>query len=65
MVVTVLFNAGAHVPLIPLLDVVGSGASTSPGHIAATCVNTGIVLGLTVIVRVVVVPHWPALGVKV
>ena len=65
MVVVVLFNAGAHVPVIPLLDVVGSGDSTAPEQIAATGVNIGVTLALTVIVNVVAVAHCPAVGVKV
>ena len=51
--------------MIPLLDVVGNAASTAPEQIAATAVKVGVMLGLTVIVSVVVVAHWPAVGVKV
>ena len=61
----VLFNAGAHVPVIPLLDVVGNAASTEPEQIAATGVNVGVMFGLTVIVSVVVVAQSPAVGVNV
>ena len=61
----VLSKTGAHVPIIPLVDVVGSGESMVPEQIAATCVNAGVTIGLTVIVNVVVVAHWPAVGVKV
>ena len=63
--VVVLFIAGAQVPVIPLLDVVGSAASAAPEQIAATAVKVGVTFGLTVIVSVVVVAHWPAVGVKV
>ena len=65
VVVTVLSKAGAHIPLIPLVEVVGKGASGSPEHIAATALNVGVMSGLTVTVKVVVVAHCPALGVKV
>ena len=65
MVVAVLFNAGAHVPLMPLVEVVGSGASVAPEHIGATAVNVGVMFGLTVITKVVVVAHCPAVGVNV
>jgi hypothetical protein len=50
---------------MPLLEVVGSGASVAPEHIGATALNVGVVFGLTVIVSVVVVAHCPAVGVKV
>ena len=60
-----LFNAGAQVPVIPLLDVVGNAANTAPEQIAATGVNVGVTFALTVIVNVVVVAHCPAVGVNV
>jgi hypothetical protein len=63
--VAVLFNAGAQVPVIPLFDVVGNGASTAPEQIDATGVNVGVIFGLTVIVNVAVVAHCPAVGVNV
>jgi Flp pilus assembly pilin Flp len=50
---------------MPLLEVVGSGASVAPEHIGATAVNVGVIFGLTVIVNVAVVAHCPAVGVKV
>ena len=57
MVVAVLFSAGAQVPVIPLLEVIGSGASVAPKHIGTTAVNAGIMFGFTAIVKVVVVAH--------
>ena len=60
-----MFNAGDHVPVIPLLEVVGKALSVAPEQIAATGVNVGVMFGLTVIVRVVVVAHWPRSGVNV
>ena len=65
VVVAALFNAGAQVPVIPLFDVVGNAASAAPEQIAATGVKVGVTFGLTVMVRVVVVAHNPAVGVKV
>jgi len=56
-VVAVLFRAGAHVPVIPFVDVVGSGERAAPEHIGATAANVGVTLGLTVIVNVAVVAH--------
>jgi hypothetical protein len=63
--VAVLSKAGDHEPVIPLVDVVGSGTNVAPEHIGATAVNVGVIFGLTVIVSVVVVAHCPAVGVKV
>jgi hypothetical protein len=65
VVVAVLFNAGAQVPVMPLLDVAGNAANAAPEQIGATGVNVGVMFGLTVTVNVVVVAHWPAVGVKV
>ena len=58
-------KAGAQVPVIPLLDVVGNAVSVAPAQIGATAVNVGVTFGLTVIVSVVVVAHCPAVGVNV
>jgi len=63
--VAVLSKAGDQAPVIPLLDVVGSAVNVAPEQIGATAVNVGVTFGLTVIVKVVVVAHWPAVGVKV
>jgi hypothetical protein len=52
-----LFSAGAHVPLIPLFEVVGKAAKVAPEHIGATAVNVGVTCGFTVMVKVVVVAH--------
>ena len=65
MVVAVLFKAGAQVPVMPLLEVVGNAVSVAPEQIGATAVNVGVMFGLTVIVKVVVVAHCPAVGVNV
>jgi len=53
----VLFKAGAHVPVMPLVDVVGNGANTAPEQIGATAVNVGVIFGFTVMVKVAVVAH--------
>ena len=52
-----MFSAGAHVPVIPLLEVVGNGFSVAPEQIGATAVNVGRIFGLTTIVSVAVVAH--------
>jgi hypothetical protein len=61
----VLSRAGAHVPVMPLFEVVGNGVKVAPEQIGATAVNVGVAFGLTVIVNVVVEAHWPAVGVNV
>ena len=63
--VAVLFKAGDHVPLIPLLETVGKGVMAAPEQTAATALNVGVTLGFTVIVKVVVVAHCPGVGIKV
>ena len=64
-VVAKLFIAGDQVPVIAFVDVVGNAAMVSPEQTAATCVNVGVVLGVTVMVIVVVFAQSPAVGVKV
>ena len=57
VVVAVLSSAGDQVPVILLLDVVGNADNVAPEQIGATAVNVGVMFGLTVMVRVVVVAH--------
>ena len=52
-----MFSAGAHVPVMPLLDVVGNADSVAPEQIGATALNVGVIFGLTVMVKVAVVAH--------
>ena len=61
----VLSSAGAHVPVTPLLDVVGNGDKVAPEQIGPTALNVGVTFGLTVIVKVVVVAHCPTVGVNI
>ena len=61
----VLFKAGAQVPVMPLLEVVGSADKVAPEHIGATALKVGVTFGFTTIVNVVVVAHCPAVGVNV
>ena len=65
MPVVILLTAGAHVPVIPLLDVVGRTGAADPLQIEGTAVKVGVIKGLTVTVSVVVVAQSPAVGVKV
>ena len=60
-----MLSAGVQVPVIPLLEVVGKGFNVPPEQIGATALNVGVIFGLTVMVRVVVVAHCPAAGVNV
>ena len=60
-----LSSAGAHDPVMPLLDVVGNALRVAPEQVGATGVKVGTTLGLTVMVKVVVVAHCPAVGVNV
>lgn len=61
----VLFKAGAQVPVIPLVEVVGKGDNPAPEQIAETGVKRGVTFGFTLIVIVAVVAHCPVVGVKV
>jgi hypothetical protein len=55
--VAVLSKAGAHDPVMPLLEVVGNGVSIVPEQIGPTALNVGVMFGLTIIVKVAVVAH--------
>ena len=58
-------KAGDHVPIIPLVEVVGNADKLAPEQIEFTCVNVGVTFGFTVIVIVAIVAHNPAVGVNV
>ena len=59
-----MFTAGDHVPLIPLLEVVGN-VSVLPEQIGPGLVKVGVACAFTVTVIVAAVAHCPAVGVKV
>ena len=65
--VELLTTAGLHVPVILLVDVVGSVGTVAPAQIVAVVpkLNVGVMFGATVTVYVVVVAHKPTVGVKV
>ncbi len=63
--VAVLIVAGLQVPVILLVDVVGSAGAVAFWHNGPICANAGVTLVLMVISIVAVAPHCPALGVKV
>ena len=50
---------------MPLADVTGSSGMVVPEQYGPTDENAGVMLGLIVIVRFVVVAHWPDEGVNV
>jgi hypothetical protein len=56
--------AGLHVPVIPLVDVVGKTGAVLPLHIAAIAVNVGVTIGFTVTVKLAVFIQLPELAVK-
>jgi hypothetical protein len=64
-VVTVLFKTGDQVPVIPLVEVVGSAAMVAPEQIGDTGLKVGVMFGFTVMFMVAFVAHCPAEGVNV
>ena len=60
-----LFNAGDHVPGMPLIEVVGNGDKKAPEQIGAIGAKSTMAFGFTVIVNVAVLAHCPTVGVKV
>ena len=53
----VFMVAGLHVPVTPLLDVVGNAGAALFWHNGPIAVNVGIICGLTVMLSVAVVAH--------
>jgi len=64
VVVEALLTAGLHVPLTPLLEIVGN-VKVPPEQIAGIWLNVGVRLLFTITVMVDVTAHWPAFGVNV
>ena len=62
-----LIAAGLQVPVIPFVDVAGSAGTVLPEQIDKVVPkpNEGVSTGFTVTLKVAVVAHWPASGVKV
>ena len=52
-----LMVAGLQVPVILLVDVVGSVGAVAPEQIGAIVLNVGVMFGLTVMFIAVVVAH--------
>lgn len=63
--VVLLTVAGLHVPVMPLVEVVGNTGAAEPLQKAATGLKLGVVNAFTVTGKVVVEAHWPTSGVNV
>ena len=63
--VAVLIVAGLQVPLMPLEDADGNDGAILFWHSGPICVNVGVTFSVTVIVKLAVVAHCPAVGVNV
>ena len=59
-----LSRIGDQKPVIPLIEILGSGDKKSPEHIGLIGSKIGVVIGITVMVSFTGVPHCPKLGVK-
>jgi hypothetical protein len=64
-VAVLLTAAGAQVPVIAFVDVVGKTGAGAFAQIAANAVKVGVTFGVTVCTIVVVSAQSPAVGVKV
>ena len=62
-----LTEEGLHVPVIPLVDVMGNEGTVPLAHIVNVVPNVklGVTFGATVTLNVAVVAHNPAVGVNV
>jgi hypothetical protein len=61
----VLIVDGFHAPVIPLFEAPGRKGAAEFSQSAAIGVNTGVICDPTVTSIVVIVAHWPAVGVNV
>ena len=63
----VLFITGLHVPVIAgtFVELVGNAGIAAPEQYGPTAAKVGVTFGVIVIVKVVVLAHNPAVGVKV
>ena len=57
--------AGVQLPLIPLVDVVNNVGAELFWQSGLIALKVGLINGLIVTLKVAVVAHWPAVGVKV
>jgi hypothetical protein len=61
----VLMVAGFHVPIIPLVEVNGNAGAIEFRQNGPIASNVGVIWSVTVMLKVVEDPHWPASGVNV
>ena len=61
----VLIADGLHVPVMPFVEVPGNAPGVAPTQYGPKAANVGVTLALTTTFMVVVVAHWPAVGVNV
>ena len=61
----VLMVDGFHVPLMPLVDVVGNVGAVAFWQRGAIAVNVGVTWVVTAMVMLVAAPHWPGFGVNI
>jgi hypothetical protein len=60
-----LTTTGFHVPVIPLVDVVGNTGAVAPLHIAGIAVKVGVVFATTVTVKGTVAKHPAVVAVNI
>ena len=60
-----VLTAGAQVPVMPFVEVVGITGAAAPTHTDVNAVKVGTVGAVTVILKVVLVAHRPAVCVNV
>ena len=65
VVVAVLFNAGDHIPLMPLSDVVVNADNIAPEHIGVTELKVGVTTAVIVTDVVAITPGQPPPGATV
>ena len=60
-------TAGLQVPVIPLVELLGNVGTVPPAQMVRLVpkLNIGVIFGLTVTAKLVVVAHRPAVGVNV
>ena len=61
----VFINAGLHVPFTPFVEVEGNAGATAFWQSGLIGLNSGVTIGSVFTIIVMILPHWPELGVKV
>jgi hypothetical protein len=63
--IVLLIIAGLHEPIIPFKEVVCKIGDTLPAHNGKIGANVGVINAFIVTAFVMLVAHWPAVGVKI